>query len=60
MQVPGNYNKTKGSYNYCNCELKAKYQDLKNLVKSKKHVAALFARNISPLTDIFECVGNIA
>ena len=60
MQVPGNYNKTKSSDNYCNCELKAKYQDLKNHVKSKKHVAALFARNILPLTNIFECLGNIA
>ena len=58
MQVPGNYNKS--SYNYCNCELKAKYQGLKNHVKNKKHVAALFARNITPLTDIFECLGNIA
>ena len=58
MQVPGNYNKSRCKY--CNCELKAKYQDLKNHIKSKKHVATLCGRNITPLTNIFKCTNNNA
>ena len=35
------------------------YQDLKNYIrKSKKHVAALFVGNITPLTNIFKCIKN--
>ena len=58
MEVPGNYNKTRCKY--CNCELKAKYQDLKNHIKSKKHVAALSVQNITPLTNIFKCTSSSA
>ena len=57
MEVSGNSNK---SCKYCNCELKAKYQDLKNHIKSNKLVAALSARNIIPLTNIFKCTKNNA
>ena len=58
MEVPGNSNKSRSKY--CNCELKAKYYDLKNHNKSKKHAAAFSVRNITPLTNIFKCTKNNA
>ena len=58
MEVPGNYNKS--CCKYCNSELKAKYQHLKNHISSKKHAAALSAGNITPLTNIFKCTTNNA
>ena len=58
MEIFGNSNKS--CCKYCNCKLKAKYQNLKNHIKSNKHAAALSARNITPLTNIFKCTKNNA
>ena len=37
------------------CSLEAKYPDLKNHIKSKNHIAALSAKNITTLAKILTC-----
>ena len=53
MEVPEDA--TKCRCRYCHCVLKAKLQDLKNHVKTKKYVSALSTRNITPVSSIFKC-----
>ena len=54
MQVPGNPHKS--HCKYCDCDLKAKYEDLKHHISSKKHAERLSGRKVTPLTNIFKCI----
>lgn len=52
MAVPGDENRA--YCKYCTCKIKAKYQDLKIHLNTKKHKISVPFKTIAPLTDIFK------